>query len=61
MEIPVPFLLNTREKQSKAVLWLILPTFGVLHIPLEVNMYPVYLENVGIIAPKDVESKGLFR
>ena len=56
-EILVSFPLNTREKLSKAAPWLIPPTFGVPHIPLEANMYLAYLENVGIIAPNPVESK----
>ena len=57
MEMLVSFRSNTREKQLKAVPWLIPLTFGVLLLPLEVNMYLVFLENVGIIAPKPVESK----
>ena len=60
METPVSFLSNTREKQSKAVPWRIPLTFGVLHIHLRVNMFLVYLENAGIIALKNVESKFIF-
>ena len=59
MEMIVSFLLNTREKQSKAVPWQIHQTFGALHLPLGVNMYPAYLENAEIIAPKHVGSKFL--
>ena len=59
-EMLVSFLLNTREKLSKAVQWLIPQTFGVQHLPLRVNMYLAYLENVEIIAPKNVESKIMF-
>ena len=53
----VSFLLNTREKLSKAVPWLIPQTFGVQHLPFRVNMYLAFLENVGIIVPKDVDCK----
>ena len=59
-EILVSFLLNTREKLSKAVPWLIPQTFGVQHLPLRVNMYLAFLENVGIIVPKDVDCKFSF-
>ena len=56
----VSFLLNTREKLSKAVPWLIPLTFGVLHLPLGVNMYLGFLESVEVIAPKDVDCKFSF-
>ena len=59
-EMLVSFLLNTREKQSKAAPWLIPLTFGVLHLPLGVNMYQGFLESVEVIAPKDVDCKFLF-
>ena len=59
-EMLVSFLLNTREKLSKAVQWLIPQTFGVQHLPFRVNMYLAFLENVGIIVPKDVDCKFLF-
>ena len=57
MEMLVSFLLNTREKLSKAAPWLIPQTFGVQHLPLGVNMSLAFLENVGIIVPKDVDCK----
>ena len=59
-EMLVSFLLNTREKLSTAVPWLIPPTFGVQHLPFRVNMYLDFLENVGIIVPKDVDCKFSF-
>ena len=60
MEMLVSFLLNTREKLSKAVPWLIPQTFGVQHLPLRVNMYLAFLESAEVIAPKDVDCKFLF-
>ena len=60
MEIHVSFLLNTREKHTITVPRQIPLTFGVLHIHLRVNMYLGYLENVQIIAPKNVDCEFSF-